>query len=81
MKREPITIDHNPHEKRMTNGIWWIVWAIVAIGWTLNLYAEPVAWRWLALGVFTGGVLATWAIEITGDKVPDSWRGKPTGRR
>jgi len=80
MKSRQPSIDHNPHEKRPGNGIWWAAWGMVALGWILNLYSDPVSWRWLALGGFTGIVLAVWAIEITGNKVPDSWRGK-TPRR
>lgn len=31
----------------------------------------------ICLGLAVGGSLALWAIEITGNKVPDSWRTKP----
>lgn len=77
-------IDHNPYEKRPTNRIWWAAWTMVAIGWALNLYSEPISWRWVALGAVTGMILASWAIEITGNKVPESWtnaarRGRTTG--
>jgi hypothetical protein len=29
------------------------------------------------MGGASGLILATWAIEITGNKIPDSWRSKP----
>ena len=77
MNREPPIIDHNENEKRPTNTIWWVIWPIVALGWLGTGYSFGFDWHQIALGVFTGLVLATWAIEITGNKVPDSWRSKP----
>lgn len=72
--REPPTIEHNPHEKRQTNGIWWLLWLFVVLLWVWYLYFFEFDWPAIALGAFTMGVLATWAIDITGNKVPDSWR-------
>lgn len=81
MNREPPIIDHNEHEKRPTNAIWWVIWPIVALQWVGYLYFREFDWWSIALGAGTGLVLATWAIEITGNKVPDSWRSKPPRRR
>ncbi len=72
-------IDHNPHEKRQTNTIWWVIWPIVAMQWVAYLYFNTFDLWSIALGGVSGLVLATWAIEITGNKVPDSWR--PSARR
>lgn len=69
-------IDHDPDEKRPTNRIWWAAWAIVALLWVWYLYFFDPDWPSIGVGAFTMGILATWAIEITGNKVPDSWRGK-----
>lgn len=69
-------IDHNPHERRETNGIWWVLWPIVILGWISSFWFGLIQWHSVALGAFSGLVLATWAIEITGNKIPDSWRSK-----
>lgn len=69
-------IEHNPDEARPTNGIWWILWPAVAALWAGCFYFDLLDRTSVFLGLGTGVVLATWAIEITGNKVPDSWRGK-----
>lgn len=78
--KDPPRIDHNPHEKRQTNTIWWILWPAVALLWAWYLYFYEFDWPSIAIGGLTMGVLATWAIEITGNKVPDSWRKAAGGR-
>lgn len=67
-------IEHNPNERRETNAIWWLIWPFIGLQWLGYLYFNSVDWWPIALGFLTGGVLATWAIEITANKVPDSWR-------
>jgi hypothetical protein len=67
-------IEHNPHEKRPTNAIWWILWPSVALLWVWYLSFYDFDWPAVAIGGFTMFVLSTWAIEVTGNKVPDSWR-------
>lgn len=70
-------IDHEPFERHPTNRIWWVALAIVAILWGLTLFgAKPIDWDNTLLGIGTGVLLALWAIEITGNKVPESWRRK-----
>lgn len=71
-------IEHDPDEKRPGNGIWWIVWPAIALGWVGFVYFDMIDWPSAAIGGLTMGVLATWAIEVTGNKVPASWRGKPS---
>jgi len=44
--------------------------------WFGFLYFRLFEFYSLMLGIGTGGMLACWAIEITGNKVPDSWRKK-----
>lgn len=73
-------IEHNPHERRMANRIWWAAWAIVAVMWSGQWYVDGFDWGQIALGAFTGMILAAWAIDITGNKVPESWT-KPASRR
>jgi hypothetical protein len=71
MQKEPKNIDHNPDERRPSNGIWWAAWGIVALLWVTQAF-QGFDWPQMMLGVGTGAVLATWAIEITGNKAP-SW--------
>lgn len=69
-------IEHNPDEKRPTSTIWWIAWAIVALLWTAQIYLDgwsSLNWTQISLGGVTVGVLAIWAIEVTGNRVPESW--------
>lgn len=66
------TIEHAENESRPTNRIWWVILAILTALWITQLY-DGVDWDQIALGGFTGMALATWAIEITGNKVPPSW--------
>lgn len=54
---------------------------IVALLWAWAWYFRTFDWEMIALGGFTGMVLATWAIEITGNKIPDSWRPKEPTRK
>jgi hypothetical protein len=70
-------IDHNPHEARETNAIWWILWTFILLGWITTYFLGVIHWHSVFLGAASGLVLASWSIEITGDKVPDSWRRKP----
>ncbi len=70
-------IDHNSNEKRPGWTIWWVAWAILAVLWALTLFGDaPVDWDNTLLGLGTGVLLAIWGIEITGNKVPESWRRK-----
>lgn len=69
-------IEHNPDEKRPANTVWWVIWPIIALLWVAQIYLHgwsSIDWFQIALGGLTMGVLATWAIEITGNKVPASW--------
>jgi hypothetical protein len=65
-------IEHNPNEKRMTNTIWWIVWPLVALAWVWYLYFVGGNWPGVMLGAFSGMVLATFALEVSGNKAPGS---------
>jgi hypothetical protein len=77
-----IEIDHNPHEKRPTNGIWWGAWIVVAVCWVWYLTYKEFDREALMLGGLTGGMLALWALEMKGDNEPPSWlKGKPRVRR
>lgn len=75
-----IEIDHNPHEKRPTNTIWWVAWPLILLQWAGYLYFREFDWWSIALGGGTGLVLATWAIDVTGNKVPSWMSGQPPRR-
>lgn len=69
-------IDHDPHEPKIdrSNKIWWFAWGLVVLLWVHHLYFDGFEWNSFALGAVSGMVLAAWAIDVTGGKVPDSWR-------
>lgn len=77
---EPPIIDHNPDETRPGNGIWWLVWGGVALLWIGYLTYREFDWDAIALGGVTGMVLATWAIEISDNKVPE-WMIPPSRKK
>lgn len=74
-------IDHNPNEKRPTNAIWWGLWPAIALLWLATWAFWGFDWHQVGLGALTGMTLAGWAIDITGNKTPESWRGNPPRRR
>jgi hypothetical protein len=83
MEKPPI-IDHDPHEPKYDRGRgpWWWVFPVLLVAVLLNAYTGMLDWPSFAGGVAVGAVLAAWAIEITGNKVPDSWRSNsPRSRR
>lgn len=72
-------IDHEPNERRPGWTIWWVAWGIVVALWAVQFARHGLAsfdWDQIALGGLTVGVLVIWATEITGNKVPESWRRK-----
>lgn len=68
---DPKIIEHNPHERRLGNGIWWALWPIIGLLWLGTWYYWGFNWHQIFLGGFTGLALATWATEITGNKTPE----------
>lgn len=66
-------IDHNPNERRETNTIWWVLWPVILASWAVLIYFDRVEWISAIGGLGTGCLLATWALEITGGKTPQSW--------
>ncbi|WP_273794154.1 hypothetical protein [Brucella intermedia] len=71
-------IDHDPDEPKIDRDPfpWWMGWILVALGWLWYFYYKEFDWISIALGLGTGTMLAGWAIEKTGNRIPDSWRGK-----
>lgn len=74
-------IEHDSDEPPVdrTPGPWKWAAVVLVLLWAWYFYFMPFAWHGIALGFITGGVFTAWVIEITGNKVPTSWRGKPTG--
>lgn len=77
---EPPTIEHNPHEKRQPWWLWWAAFVPVAILWLLQM-RHGFEWGQIMLGLGTGAMIAAWAFDLTGGKVPSSWRRQPPGQR
>ncbi|MBE0559895.1 MAG: hypothetical protein IH622_03550 [Ochrobactrum anthropi] len=71
-------IDHDQHEPKIDRSTfpWWLAWIVVAVGWVGFWHYGLIEWYSAALGLGTGTLLAGWAIEKTGNRIPDSWRGK-----
>lgn len=69
-------IEHNPYEKRPTNGIWWISWALVAFGWSTYLYFNVPDWGSIALGAYSMAILVFFVTEKIGNRVPPSLGGR-----
>ncbi|MFI3905661.1 hypothetical protein [Ochrobactrum sp. S1502_03] len=79
MKEQPPLIDHDENEPKIDRSPfpYWAAFLVVGLVWAGYLYSFKFDWVPLALGGFTGIMLTAWAIEITGNKVPDSWKKKP----
>lgn len=69
-------VEHKESEERPSNAIWWFTLAILALLWSGYLYFHEFEWLPVALGGYTGMALATWAIEITGNKTPEFMKTK-----
>lgn len=69
-------IDHDPDEppKDKSKSPWWIVWPMVGL-LNLGYFTQfDVDWTGYAAGGLTFMVLASWAVDVTGNRVPKSWR-------
>ncbi len=69
-------IDHDPNEPKIdrTKGPWLMMWIIIAVAWAGYIYSFAFNWPSIALGLMTGAGVAMWACDVTGNKVPDSWK-------
>jgi hypothetical protein len=76
-------INHDPHEPpRDTSKSPWLIVAIIgALMWLWLWYFEEIHWLQVGVGFFTGMMFMAWGIEVTGNKVPASWRRKTPGSR
>lgn len=80
---EPPIIDHDPDEPPVDRGPgpWRWVFPVVAIVLMLNIATRDIDWVSLLLGIGAGGIFTAWVLEITGNKVPASWRKSSSSRR
>lgn len=65
-------IDHDPKEPPRDQsgmGVYWANALILAVLWAWKLF-DHLDWQSVAIGVWTGLFIATWAIELTGNKAP-----------
>lgn len=76
----PLTIEHNPGEKRPGYGIYWVLGGFLTFSGTTYFLTQTPDWWAIGLGGGFGMVLATWAIEITGNKAP-AWMSPRRRRR
>jgi hypothetical protein len=66
-------IDHDkdePPRDRSGMGIYWAVFAFLVLLWIGYLSFNAPDWWGISIGAGSGLFLATWAIEITGNKAP-----------
>ena len=73
-------IDHNPNERRPPRWFWWSIFAVIGVLWIGLFIKGGIEWSQIMLGIGTGGILAGWAMEMTGGVTPSSWRRKPPTR-
>lgn len=75
-------IDHDRNEPKIdrTLGPWRWVFPVLLVMVAINAVTGTISWPSFLGGLGVGGVLAAWAIEVTGNKVPDSWRRKSPDR-
>lgn len=72
------TIDHNAEEPKIDRGRgpWRWVFPMLFLGVGISAFTRGLDWVSFAAGIALGCTLAGWAIEVTGNKVPDSWKSK-----
>lgn len=68
-------IEHNPHERRPTNTIWWAALVVLAFQWFGMFYFGWIDWLSVSIGFGTGGILVAWASEKF-ERAPKSKRAE-----
>ncbi|ALN73522.1 hypothetical protein [Aureimonas sp. AU20] len=78
----PKTIEHDENEppRDTSKPPWLLLACILVFVWSVTLTNEGIEWRSVLLGGFTAMIFTLWAIDATGNKVPLSWRRRPTDR-
>ena len=72
-------IDHDPNEPKFDRGPgpWRWVLPLIAVVVIANIATREIDWVSVCLGLLVGGAIVAWAIDITGNKVPDFMKSKP----
>lgn len=73
-------IEHDPNANKRKPSVWAPVFTILAALWGASLFYFSLDWHSVLLGLGTGAVIAGWAVEMTGNKVPPWMSGLPTRR-
>jgi multisubunit Na+/H+ antiporter MnhE subunit len=55
-------------------GLYWANFLILIVLWIWKLIEGSLDWQSVAIGVWTGIFVTTWAIELTGNKTPNWMR-------
>ena len=72
------TIEHDPNEfKKGGNGIWYLAALVLSAIWVATFLVHDIDRHSVFLGAATAGFVCCWAFDITGGKMPRSWRRKP----
>ena len=77
MSNKPPIIEHDETEFADKSADWPATFAILGIIIAGNLYFWPFDWRSGLIGFLSGLMLTAWAMDMTGGKIPKSWRRKP----
>ncbi len=69
-------IEHDKNEPAIdrSNTVWWSALVVVLFSTVTYFLSQDPDWWAICLGLMAGVVLTGWAIEKTGNKIPDSWR-------
>lgn len=72
-------IDHDPNEPKIdrSKGGWLSTFAVLGFGFAILLYYGQIEWYSLFIGAAIASAFTAWAMEYTGNKIPDRWRKKP----
>lgn len=73
-------IDHDPQEFSDKRAGWPSTFVVLVVGWAGYLYFHPFDWWSVAIGGASGALIVAWAMDITGGKIPMSWRSKASRR-
>lgn len=81
MTNGPI-IEHDKSEPKIDRGPgpWRWVFPVLLVGVAINAFTRGVDWISFAGGLALGCTLAGWAIEVTNNKVPESWKSRRSPR-